>query len=134
MSADIRSRIRSAAHLTAAIVLLWTILPALPSTAQIAFRHAPEQLRAGESANLFIEVGGSERIDGFLVALPASWSMDAVRVVDETGRPIDVTTEPLVEYANRWLILAGGHAEVVQRHPGDVLCGVDRNGHARAAG
>ncbi|NNF04756.1 MAG: T9SS type A sorting domain-containing protein [Rhodothermales bacterium] len=105
MSADIRSRVCPAARAVAVLFLLSTILSAPAASAQIAFRHAPEDLRVGEPTNLFVEVGGSERMDGFVVALPASWTLEALRVVDENGRRVGIRTEPLVEYANRWLIL-----------------------------
>lgn len=89
-----------------AAVLLLLISQISAASAQIAFRHAPERLPAGEPANLFVEVTGNESIDGFVLTLPASWVLDGIRIADDTGRSTNFTTEPLVEYANRWLIVA----------------------------
>jgi len=89
------------------VVVFSLLIPLFPAaSAQVAFRHAPERLPAGEQANLFVEVTGSEQIDGFLLALPASWVLDGIRIADDTGRTTGFSTEPLVEYANQWLILA----------------------------
>lgn len=105
MPADFPRRVRFAAQTLTVAVLMSLILPISDVSAQIAFRYAPEHLLSGEQANLYVEVTGSERIDGFLLALPASWTLDALRVVDTTGRTSNASAEPLVEYANRWLIL-----------------------------
>lgn len=112
MPADFRTRARARVRTRAAIVLfsaaalVLLISPISAASAQIAFQHAPERLPAGEPANLFVEVTGTETIDGVVLALPASWVLDEIRIVDDAGQETGFTTEPLVEYANRWLILA----------------------------
>lgn len=95
------------AGLSVCIIAGGLLIGAHPASAQFSHTYVPEKVGPGDVVNLFARWSEGREVDGFVVEVPVSWSLDSAALLRNPYRTLNLHVEELDESRYRIAVEGG---------------------------